>query len=131
MHGVVKVNKASKGEAQRRGRGVRAISEARGGVPGQSAEREMHGVAKVNKASKGEAQRRGRGVRAISEARGGVPGQSAEREIWSRPWDSNPRPTDYESVALPAELERQLKTTTTDTSCLTTLWQGGGLQGLT
>jgi hypothetical protein len=24
-----------------------------------------------------------------------------------------------------------LKTTTTDTSCLTTLWQGGGLQGLT
>ena len=25
---------------------------------------------------------------------------------WSRRWDSNPRPTDYKSVALPTELRR-------------------------
>jgi hypothetical protein len=63
------------------------------------------------------------------ERRAGNTDRSVEREKWSRPWDSNPRPTDYESVALPAELERQLKTTTTDTSCLTTPWQGCRLQG--
>ena len=80
-------------------------------MKGRSAEREkMKGRSAEREKMKGRSAEREQ-MKGRSAEREKMKGRSAEREKWSRPWESNPRPTDYESVALPAELERHTKQT--------------------